>query len=172
MLSHGNVYKSCCCMGPYLVAIVQISCWHTDCICETRTWRCNHQRSVRFQLYRCCLRICNLTWSPLRQNRLFWSICEVDQIRNAPYDDRKVNDLHRSFRYLISWRHTWRKLVYRMHTLVVAVCTRGHVAFNANVYVDDIYRFIPHFHATVVVPTLDLMKILIAIQWCEMKFTR
>jgi len=33
--------------------------------------------------------------------------------------------------------------MYSVHALVVAVCTRGHVALNANdVYVDDIYRYV------------------------------
>jgi len=69
-------------------------------------------------------------------------------------DNRKINDLHRSFRYLISWRHARRKLVYRVHTLVVAVCTRSHVAFNANdVHIDDIYRLMIFIRFTIMIPT-------------------
>jgi len=54
------------------------------------------------------------------------------------YDDRKVNDLCRSFRYLISWWHAW-KFMYRMHGLIIVYAP---IAFNVNdVYIDDIYRY-------------------------------
>ena len=81
-----------------------------------------------------------LSNSDLRENRaiIYNAKC---QIRNAPYDDRKINNLCQSFRYLIS--SVARSAKTRVHTLVDAVCTRDHVAFNANdVYVDDIYRFV------------------------------
>jgi len=65
------------------------------------------------------------------------------QVHNAPCNDRKINDLCRRFRYLISWWHVRRKFMYRVYALVVAICTGGHVALDANyVYVDNIYRYV------------------------------
>jgi len=43
------------------------------------------------------------------------------QIRNAPCDDRQVNDLCRCFRYLIFWCHVQRKFMYRMYALEVTL---------------------------------------------------
>ena len=88
------------------------------------------------------------------------------QIRNAPYNDRMVNDLRRSFRYLISWWHAQRKLMYRMHTLVVAVCT-AVTLLSMRMIFTMIFINIHSIHTTVVVPTLNSMKILITIQYCE-----
>jgi len=65
-------------------------------------------------LYRYCLHICNLIMTSFPRkssNRPSWST--MQNIRN---DDRKVHDLCRSFRYLISWWHARRKLVYRVCT--------------------------------------------------------
>ena len=62
-------------------------------------------------------------------------------------DDRQVNDLRRPLRYLISWRHVWRKFVYCVHAFAVAVRARGHITLYAdNVYihyVDGHVRFVP-----------------------------
>jgi len=54
------------------------------------------------------------------------------QIYNVPYNDRKVNDLCWSFRYLISWWHIRRKFMYRVHGLIIAVCARDHIAIQMN----------------------------------------
>jgi len=64
------------------------------------------------------------------------------QFRNASYDDRKVNDLYRSFRNFTSWRHARRKLVYRVHTLVVTLAVTLHSTNDAYVDIDDIYRYV------------------------------
>jgi len=61
------------------------------------------------------------------------------QIRNAPCDDRQVNDLRRCFRYLISWCHVRGKFMYRMYAFIVAVCARSNVTLYAdNVYVNNV----------------------------------
>jgi len=85
------------------------------------------------------------------------------QIRKTPYD-QKVNDLCRSFRYFIWW-HARQKLVYRVHTRVVAVCTRGHVACEW--CLPWWYLSIRLIRATVVVPIHDSIKIPKEIQYCD-----
>ena len=101
-------------------------------------------------------------------------IHNANQICNAPYDDRKVNDLCRSFRYLISWWHTRWKFMYRVHGLIVAVCARGHVAFNTNgIYVDDIYQYVWFMTLLRFAPTrFDENPNSDPILWSLVKFTR
>jgi len=64
------------------------------------------------------------------------------QIRNAPCNDRKMNDLRRPFRYLISRRHARRKFVYHVHVPIVAVYIHCHVALDTYIHIDDIYRHV------------------------------
>jgi len=65
------------------------------------------------------------------------------QVCDAPWDDWKINDLCRRFRYLISWWHDRRKFMYRVYALVVAIYISSHVALDANnAYVDNIYQYI------------------------------
>ncbi|KYM81471.1 hypothetical protein ALC53_08066 [Atta colombica] len=45
-------------------------------------------------------------------------------------EESRHNDLRRSLRYLISWRHTRRKFVYRVHAFIVAVRARGYVILD------------------------------------------
>jgi len=60
---------------------------------------------VVVSLYRCRLRMQSnddLLFAKIKQSFILVHNANR-QICNAPYDDRKVNDLCRSFRYLISW---------------------------------------------------------------------
>jgi len=93
----------------------------------------------------------NLTMiSSLRKSsNPFWSTIS-SYIRSVMLrDDRQVNDLRRSLRYLISWRldenFARRKFVYRVCTF--AVHARGHVTLYANNvyihYIDRHIRFVP-----------------------------
>ena len=65
------------------------------------------------------------------------------QIRKVSYNDWKVNDLRRPFRYRIFRQHAWRKFVYRVQAPVVAIRTRGYVALDTyDIHVDDIYQHV------------------------------
>jgi len=61
------------------------------------------------------------------------------------------------FRYLISWQAR-RKFGYRVHTHVIAVCTRDHVVFNAMMFTLMI-RYLS-IHAIVVIKNPNKKPIL------------
>jgi len=122
-----------------------------------------HFTSWFISLYRYCLHICNLIMTSFPRkssNRPSWST--MQNIRN---DDRKVHDLCRSFRYLISWWHARRKLVYRVCTHLSLLCARSCCIQYE--WLRWWYLSIYPIHAIVVDPTRDSMKMLTAIPCCE-----
>jgi len=89
-------------------------------------------------------------WYLLRENQVVYLILvhHVNQIRNASYNDRKINDLNRLFRYLIS----------RQLENSCIVCTHSRSRYTRYIYgihVDDIYPT----RVIVAVPAHNLMKI-------------
>jgi len=63
------------------------------------------------------------------------------QICNAPYNNRKVNDLRRPFRYLLYRKARSAKIC--VHAPVVAIRTHSHVALDTyDIHVDNIYRHV------------------------------
>jgi len=83
------------------------------------------------------------------------------QIRNTPYNDRKVNDLRRLSDILYPGGTLGKNSC--MHAPVVVVRTCGHVVLD-DIYVDDIYR---HIRSCYCAATRDSTKIPVVSQCCE-----
>ena len=86
-----------------------------------RSKQASHITVVVF-LYRCRLRTCNLMMisSPWKSsNRPSWSTTRI--VRSITYNERKLNDLCRPFRYLRSWWPARWKFMYHVNGLIIAL---------------------------------------------------